>query len=121
LSTHHLGLKKTADTVAGQLTQAASTGSPAVKSAVSTYVTDLKASAAAGNVNVAKLTADGNAVVAVCAVSLAPKGDPATGGGSTAAIRDPALYGLGGAAVLAGIVVLGLALRNRLAAGVGQG
>lgn len=109
----HATLKTMTDNFGGQLTQDASTGSSALKSAVATLVTDLEAGVAAGNLDSAKLNAEDNAVIAACA----PKGDPATGGGSTAGIQDPVLFGAGGAAVLAGIVVLCLALRNRLRAG----
>ena len=40
-----------------------------------------------------------------------PSGAPGTGGGSTAGITDPGLFGLGGAAVLAGIIALGFGRR----------
>jgi hypothetical protein len=99
-------------TAATELSQAASTGSPAVKSAVSTLVTDLRADAAARHVNSRpKLVADGDAIVTVC--SAQPSGAPATGGGSTIGVQDPALFGVGGAIVLAGLGVLCLARRNR--------
>ena len=107
-----------ADAIAGQMTQAASTGSPALKSAVSTFIADLKAGAAANDLNLAKLNADA-AVVATAACT--PTGAPATGGGSAAGLWDPGLLDAGGAAVLAGVVVLGLALRGRPRAGVGHG
>jgi hypothetical protein len=110
--------KKSAATIASQLTQAASTGSPAVKSAVSTFDTDLEAGVAAGHLDLAKLNADAD-VIAIA--SCAPSGAPATGGGSAAGSQDPALFGVGGAAVLAGIVVLCLALRSRPRTGVGHG
>jgi hypothetical protein len=102
-------------TFVSQLEQEASSGPPALQSAVSTFVTDLKA-AGSGNINVAKLTSDGNAIGAACTASqvTAPGGAPATGGGSAAGSRDPLLFGLGGAAVLAGAGVLGLARRSRL-------
>jgi hypothetical protein len=115
-------LKKDASLVASRLTQAASTGTPAVKSAVSTYAADWEAGAAAGHLDNPKLTADGNAIVAACAAQATPpSGAPATGGGSAAGVQDPALFGLGGAAVLAGIGVLGLARRNRPRGSPGQG
>ncbi len=110
-------LKNEVATVSSQLTQAASTGSSAVKSAVSTFVADLKAGAAAGNLNVTKLTADAGAITAACA----PSGAPATGGGSALGVQDPALFGVGGAVVLAGLVILGLAWRNRPRTGASQG
>jgi hypothetical protein len=130
-ATHHSTLKASAALVASQLTRAASTGSPQVKSAVHTFVTDLVAGADADNLDSAKLNADADAVVAACATTntsaAAPatgathSGAPATGGGSTAGLQDPALFGLGGAVVLAGLAVLGLAVRKRLRTGMGHG
>ena len=102
-----------------QLTQAASTGSSAVKSAVGTLVSDLQADAASGSINRPKLVADGDAIVAVC--SAQPSGAPATGGGSMAGVQDPALFGVGGAIVLAGLGVLCLARRNRPRGSPGHG
>jgi hypothetical protein len=115
-------LKKDAPLVASKLTQAASTGSPALKSAVSTYVADWEAGAAAGHLDTSKISADDDAIAAACAAELAlPSGAPATGGGSAAGVRDPALFGVGGAAVLVGLGVLGLARRNRPRGSLGQG
>ena len=69
-----------------------------------------------------KYTADSDAIDAACAVqATAPSGAPATGGGSAAGVEDPGLFGVGGAAVLAGLVVLGLARRNGSRTGAGQG
>lgn len=110
--------KKAAATIASQLTQAASTGSPALKSAVSTFDTDLEAGTAANDLNLAKLNADD---VVLATAACTPTGAPATGGGSGSGLQDPALFGVGEAAVLVGIVVLGLALRSRLRTGVGHG
>jgi hypothetical protein len=121
LSTTHSTLKASAALISRELTQAASTGSPQVKSAVHTFVTDLVAGADADDLDSAKLNADANAIVAACATANTPDGAPATGGGSSAGLQDPALFGLGGAAVLAGVVVLGLALRNRLRTRVSHG
>jgi len=115
------GRKTAVATIASQLTQAVSTGSTAVKDAVSTFVTDLETGVAANDINFTKLSADGDAIVAACAVQATPSGAPATGGGSAAGVQDPALFGVGGAAVLAGIVVLGLARRTRPRTGAGQG
>ena len=114
----HPGITPTAEAnlVASQLTPAASTGSPAVKAAVRAYINDVKADAAANNVDLAKLNADAG-VVATTACT--PSGAPATGGGSAAGLQDPAWFGLGGAVVLAGLVVLALALRSRPRAGLG--
>jgi hypothetical protein len=115
-------LKKDAPLVASRLTQAASTGSPALKSAVSTYIADWEAGAAAGHLDNAKQAADSNAIVAACAALAAtPSGAPATGGGSAAGVQDPVLFGVGGAAVLAGFGVLGLARRNRPRTGADHG
>jgi uncharacterized iron-regulated membrane protein len=106
-------LKSKIRTYAGQLEQEASSASPSVKSAVGSFVADLQA-AASGKANVSKLTADANAIGTACrAQATPPSGAPGTGGGSTAGATDPALFGVGGAAVLAGLGALGLARRNR--------
>ncbi|SRR5579863_2947672 len=115
-------LKNEVAAIASQLRQTASTDSPAVKNAVSTFVADLEAGTASGTLNDPKLTADGDAIVAACAAqATAPAGAPATGGGSAAGVRDPGLFGVGGAVVLAGLAVLGLARRSRPPARAGQG
>jgi hypothetical protein len=106
--------------IASKLTKAASTGSAALKSDVQTLISDLQAGADAGSFDSAKLNADDDAIVAACAASDTPVGAPGTGGGSTAGLQDPALFGLGGAAVLAGAIVLCLAVRNRLRTRVGR-
>jgi hypothetical protein len=121
LKNAHTTLKASAALIASQLTAAASNNTPPVKNAVHTFVTDLVAGADAGDLDSAKLNADANAIVAACAAANTPVGAPATGGGSTAGLQDPALFGLGGAAALAGIVVVGLALRNRRRTGAGYG
>lgn len=137
LATHHSTLKASAALISSRLTQAASTGTPQVKSAVHTFVTDLVTGADADNLDSAKLNADADAVVAACAATTTsagapaasatpsagatPSGAPATGGGSAAGLQDPALFGLGGAAVLAGVVVLGMAVRKRLRTRMGHG
>ena len=103
-------LKAKAATLSEELTQAASTGSPTVRNDVKVFVTDLQAGAAAGDLNVARLTAEGYAfAIAACT----PSGAPATGGGSSAGLQDPVLFGVGGAAALAGIVVISVAVRSR--------
>jgi hypothetical protein len=117
LSTSHLSVEAEITLIASKYTQAASTGSPAVKSAVRKLVADLEAEGAKRTLDVAKLEADNNAVILV---ACAPKGDPATGGGSTAGLQDPALFGLGGAVVLAGVVILCLTPRIRLRTSMGQ-
>jgi hypothetical protein len=120
LETKHGTLKADVALISSKLTKAASTGSPALKTDVQTLITDLEAGAAdPSGFDSAKLTADDDAIVAACAASNTPVGAPATGGGSTAGLQDPALFGLGGAAVLAGVVVLGLAVRNRVRTRVG--
>jgi hypothetical protein len=112
LSSKHPGTLKSEVAIAtAEFTQAASTASPAVKSAVGVFLSDLKADAASGQVNRPKLAADGDAIVAACAAE--PNGAPATGGGSTAGVQDPALFGVGGGGVLAGIGVVGLGLARR--------
>ncbi len=92
-------------------TKAEAGTSPAVMSTVATMIADLNADAATGKVNRPKLVADGDAIIAACAAE--PAGAPATGGGSTAGVQYPALFGVGGAVLLAGIGVVSLALRNR--------
>jgi hypothetical protein len=110
----HDGLKRDVAISVAQFTQAASTASPTVKSEVNTLIADLKADAASGQINRPQIVADGDAIDAACAAqATSPSGAPATGGGSTAGVQDAALFGVGGAAVLAGICVLGLARRNR--------
>jgi hypothetical protein len=122
IKSHPSTLKKEVAVFASELTQAASSGSPTVKKAVSTFVTDLEAGTASGSFNDPKATADSDAIEAACAAQATPpSGAPATGGGSTASMRAPALFGVGGAAVLAGIGALGLALRKRPRGSPGQG
>jgi hypothetical protein len=110
-------------TAANEFAQLESTASPTVSSDISTLVADLRADVAARRVlNRPKIVADGDAIVAACAApATSPSGAPATGGGSTAGVQDPALFGVGGAVVLAGIGVLGLARRNRLRGSPGHG
>lgn len=105
-------LKSKIGTYASQLNQEASSGSAGLKSAVGTFISDLQA-AGSGSINVPKLTSDANAIGAACASQSAPGGAPGTGGGSTAGVVDPALFGVGGAVVLAGIGVLGIGSRRR--------
>lgn len=106
-------LKTKIGAFASKLQREASSGSPGVQSAVGTFITDLRA-VASGKVNVAKLKADANAIGAACQSQGAPpSGAPGTGGGSTAGLQDPALFAVGGAAVLIGLGALGLARRNQ--------
>lgn len=120
LETKHSTLKADVALVASKLTTAASTGSPELKSDVQTLINDYEAGVKAGSLDSAKINADNDAIVAVCAASDTPVGAPGTGGGSTAGLQDPALFGLGGATVLAGVIVLCLALRNRLRTRAGR-
>jgi hypothetical protein len=92
-------------------TQAEAGASPAVMSTVAAFLADLNADAATGKVNRPQLVTAGDAIVSACAAE--PAGAPATGGGSTAGVQYPALFGVGGAVLLAGIGVAGLALRSR--------
>ena len=98
---------------------AASSGPAALKSAVGTFVHDLESPGSSGY-NVSKLTSDANAIGAACASQSAPGGAPGTGGGSTSSAADPALYGVGGAVVLAGIGALGIGSRRRRGANQGS-
>jgi hypothetical protein len=98
------------DNYGSQLLKITAQSSPAAQSAAKAYVTDLEAEVAANNLDEPKLSAEFERLdVAVCT----PKGAPATGGGGSAGLQDPALFGAGGAMALAGLVVAGLALRNR--------
>ncbi len=95
-------------------TEAASLPAP-VHSAVGAFVTQLEA-AASGQINVAKLTADANAIGSACTASVsasAPSGAPATGAGSTAGLQDAGLLYGGAAALVVGGSLLGLAWRQR--------
>lgn len=123
IAAHPSTLEEEVASLASQLTRAASTDSSAVKSAVSTFLTDLKAGTASGKLNDPKFTANnGDAIEAACTAQVtAPGGAPATGGGSAAGVQDPGLFGVGGAAVLVGLAVLGLARRNRPRTGAGHG
>jgi hypothetical protein len=104
-------LKNTVAFFTTGLTKAESGTSPAVMSTVAAMLADLRADEAAGKVNRPKLVADGDAIIAACAAT--PNGAPATGGGSTAGVQYPALFGVGGAVLLAGTGVVILVLRNR--------
>lgn len=105
-------------TYATQLETEAASASPTVKSAVTTFVTDLEA-VASGKVNVPKLTADANAIGSACAapskVATAPSRAPFTGAGSTAGLQDKGLILGGAAALAAGIPTIGFGLRRRRA------
>ena len=88
----------------------ASQGSPALQSAAKTYATDLETEIANSDFNATRINADSDRLIVL---GCTPKGAPATGGGSSAALQDPALFGAGGAAALAGLIVVGLTLRGR--------
>jgi hypothetical protein len=112
----HASLKTFTPTLSKELTQAAAAGSPTVRHDVQLFIDTLQAGAAAGDINTAKLTAQGDAfAIAACT----PSGAPATGGGSSAGLQDPDLFGAGGAAAVAGIVVVSVAVRRRPRVGGG--
>jgi hypothetical protein len=106
----HAAYVAAVDNYGNQVLKIASQGSPAARSAAKTYVTDLEAGTVANDNNNVRITADIDRLAfAVCQ----PKGAPATGGGSSAGLQDPALFGAGGALALAGFAVVGLAARRR--------
>lgn len=105
-------LKSKISTYASELQKESSSGSQSLQSAVGVFISDLEA-AGKGSIDVAKLTSDANAIGAACASQSAPGGAPGTGGGSTTGVVEPALFGVGGAVVLAGIGVLGFGSRRR--------
>jgi hypothetical protein len=98
------------DNYGKQLLKVTSSGSPALQSAAKTYVTDYEAMVVASSINASRLSADSSRMAVLACV---PKGAPRTGGGSTAGLQASALVGTGGAATLAGVVVIGLSLRHR--------
>jgi hypothetical protein len=112
-------LKNTVAFFTAGFTKAEVGASPAVMSTVAAMLADLRADEATGKINRPKLVADGDAINAACAAE--PAGAPATGGGSTAGVQYPALFGAGGAVLLAGIGVVILALRNRPRHSPGRG
>lgn len=117
-ATDHSAYVAAIDSDGNEFLKITAQGSPALQSAAKTYVTDFETGAADNNLNVAKLTADVNRVISLACL---PSGAPQTGGGSSAGLQDPALFGAGGAAALAGLVVVGLAVRNRSRASADQG
>ena len=116
--THHSALVAAVDDYGSQVLKVTAQGSPALQSAAKTYVTYNETATAARDVNAARLNADFDRVVVL---ACTPNGAPATGGGSSAGLQDPALLGAGGAAALAGFVVVGLALRRRSRTSVEHG
>jgi hypothetical protein len=105
------------DNYGSQVLKIASKGSPALQAAAKTYVTDYEAEVVANSIKASRLQADdGRMAVLACT----PKGAPATGGGSSAGLQASALVGTGGAATLAGVVVIGLSLRRRTRASAGE-
>jgi hypothetical protein len=116
--THHTAYVAAVRKYGNEITKITSTGSPALRSAVKTLVTDLESEAAANEVNTARIIADSDRVdILACR----PNGAPATGSGSSATPADRALIGAGGAVALAGLIVVGLALRNRSRTSVDHG
>jgi hypothetical protein len=108
--TDHAAYMTAVDNYGNEVTRITSTGSPTLQSDAKTYVTDLESEAAANDINAARLGTDSDRMdVLACT----PSGAPGTGGGSSAGLQDPALFGAGGAAALAGLIVVGLTLRNR--------
>lgn len=98
------------DKYGDQLLKITAQGSPALQSAARTFVTYYETATADKDINSARFTADSDRMDTLACI---PKDAPATGGGSSAGLQDPALFGAGGAAALVGFVVVGLALRNR--------
>jgi hypothetical protein len=107
---HHSALVAAADNYGSQVLKITAHGSPALQSAAKTFVSYEETANAAGDVNAARYNADFDHLAVL---ACTPKGAPATGGGGSAGLQDPALFGAGGAIALAGVVVVGLALRNR--------
>jgi hypothetical protein len=116
--TDHAALVAAVDNYGNHILKITSQGSPALQSAAKTYVTDYETETVGNDINTARLVADSNRM---SVLACTPKGAPRTGGGSSAGLRDPALFGAGGAAVLAGLVVVGLTLRNRSRTTADQG
>jgi hypothetical protein len=116
--TDHAAFQAAVDNYGSEVTRIVSTGSPALQSAAKTYVTDLESEVAANDINTARLTADSDRM---SVLACTPSGAPATGGGSSATLQDPALFGAGGAAALAGLIVVGLTLRSRSRTSVDHG
>lgn len=117
-ATDHAAYEAAIDNYGNQILKITSTGSPALRSAAKTFVADDEAEAAANDINVARLTADSDRMdVLACT----PSGAPSTGSGAAATLQDPALFGAGGAAAMAGLLVVGLAVRNRSRTSVEHG
>jgi hypothetical protein len=106
------------DNYGSEVTRITSTGSSALQAAAKTYVTDLETEIAASDINQARLNTDDDRMAVL---ACTPKGAPRTGGGSSAGLRDSALFGAGGAAALAGFILVGLTLRNRSRTSADQG
>ncbi len=115
---HHSVLVAAVDNYGSQVLKVTAQGSPALRSAAKTYVTYNETATAARDVNAARLNADFDRMVVL---ACTPTGAPATGGGSSAGLQNPALFGAGGATALAGFVVVGLALRHRSRTSVEHG
>jgi hypothetical protein len=106
----HAAYVAAVDKFGNEIKKITSTGSPALRRAAKTYVTDLETETAANQLNTARLSADSDRM---SVLACTPSGAPRTGGGSTAAVPDPVLFGAGGATVLGGLIVVGLTLRSR--------
>jgi hypothetical protein len=115
---NHTAFMTAVDNYGNQVLKIASQGSSALQSDAKTYVTDLEGETAANDINTARIGADSDRLdVAACT----PSGAPATGSASSATLQDPALFGAGGAAALAGLIVVGLTLRRRSRTSVDHG
>jgi hypothetical protein len=106
------------DNYGNKVLKVTSPGSPALRSAAKTYVTDYEAMVVANSINPTRLSADSSRMAVL---ACTPKGAPATGGGSSTGLQDSALVGTGGAVTLVGVVVIGLSLRRRAQASVDEG
>jgi hypothetical protein len=117
-TTDHAAYVAAVDNYGNEVTEDVSQGSPALRAAAKTFVTDLETEIAAEDFDAARINADSNRLnVLACT----PAGAPATGGGSSAAVQDPGLFVVGGAAALGGFVVVGRALRSRPRTSVARG
>lgn len=117
-ATHDSALVTAVDNYGSQVLKITAQGSPALQTAAKTFVTYDETATAARDVNSARLNADSDRLTIL---ACTPNGAPATGGGSSAGLQDPALFGAGGATALAGFVVAGLALRHRSRTSVEHG
>jgi hypothetical protein len=110
-------VKATVQTYENEILKITAHGSPALKNDVQVFFADLDG-VITGQVNGPKFDADGERMtLAVCT----PSGAPRTGGGSSAGVQDPAVLAGAGAAALAGLAVIVLAVRGRSRTRAGLG